>query len=96
MTKPQDQPTTMIATSAGTPSKYTTSILMAGDPKKIGKRISGHPRKKGVRGPSTTGQTNTTRDGASQAKVVIMVVAHLSLRTACTMTTIPTTAQKIA
>jgi hypothetical protein len=62
--KLQDQLITMTTTSAGTPSKYTTSIPTIVSLRKTEKRILSHPRKKGVRGPSTTSQTNTTREGA--------------------------------
>jgi hypothetical protein len=61
---------------------------------KTGKRILGHPRKKEVTRLLTTDQISTTREVASQVKVVVTAEAHSSLCTACTMEMILTIAQK--
>jgi hypothetical protein len=65
---------------------------------KIGKRISGHLHKKETRGPLSTGQTSTIKEGVCQAEAMVEAKAHThsSLSTACTMAVTPTTAQKIA
>jgi hypothetical protein len=95
--KLQGQLTTMII-SAATPSKYTTSTLMVEGLRKIGRKISSHPRKRDAKGPSIIDQTYTTREGACQAEAVVAVEAHThtSLCTAYTMTAKSTFAQKIA
>jgi hypothetical protein len=84
----------MITTTA-TPIKCTTLIPMVVSLWKTRKRIFSHPHKKGVRRPSTTGQTSIAREGARQAEVVAEIYSYSSLCTACTMTVIPITAQKI-
>jgi hypothetical protein len=94
MMKPQGQVATMTTTSAATPSKYTISFLMVAGLQKIGKKLD-HPHSKEARGPSTTDQTTTTREGACQAEDAVMTEAHSSLRIASTMTMTPIITQKI-
>jgi hypothetical protein len=97
MMKAQSQLATM-RISALTPSKYTSSTPMVVSLWKTEKRILGHLHKKEVRGPSSTGQTSTIRDGVCQAKAAVEAEthAHKSFHTVCTMAVTPTTAQKIA
>jgi hypothetical protein len=82
--------TTIISTT--TLSTSTTSIPMVVGLRKIGKRISGHPRKKEARRPLTIGQTSITREGACQA----LAEARSSIYTTRTMAATTTIAQKIA
>jgi hypothetical protein len=91
----EDQCTTMTGDNIITPSMSTTMILMPTGFWKTRKRILGHPCKKGVRRLLTKEQATTTKEGACQAEAEVMAEAHSSLRTACTMTMIPTTSQKI-
>jgi hypothetical protein len=68
MMKPQEQPATTTTANVVTLSKCTTSILMVMGLRKIGKRILVHPLKKGVRGTSITGQTNTNKEGVHRSR----------------------------
>jgi hypothetical protein len=84
--------------SVATPSRYTTLTPTAVDLRKTGKGILAHPYKREAKGPSTTDQTNTIREGACQAEAVVMADTHthISLRTACTAVAKPAIAEKTA
>jgi hypothetical protein len=86
----------MTTKSTITPSMSIALILMVARLQKTRKRILGHPRKKGARGPLTTEQTSTTKEEASQAEDVAVAETHSSLSNVCTMAMIPTTTRKIA
>jgi hypothetical protein len=86
-----------IIINAATPSKYTSSILMAADLQRIGKRILDHPCKKEASGLLITDQVSTARKGACQAEATVVAKACTlsSLCIVCTTTVKLTIAQKI-
>jgi hypothetical protein len=95
-TKLQNHLITIII-NATTSSKYTSSILMAADLQRIGKRILDHLRKKEVSGLSITDQVSTVRKGACQAEATVVAEACTlsSLCIVCTTIVKPTITQKI-
>jgi hypothetical protein len=70
--------------------------MMVADHQKIGKRISGHLRRRGRIEPSTTREITVAKEGACQIRGEVMAEAYSSLHIACTMEMTQTIAQKIA
>jgi hypothetical protein len=86
MIKPQD-PRDTVRTCHTTiiQSMSTTSTQMVVDHQETGRRILGHPRKKGSGEHPIIEETITTKEGAHQARAKVTVEAHSSLHTVCTL-----------
>jgi hypothetical protein len=95
-TKLQNHLVTIII-NAATSSKYTSSILMAADLQRIGKRILDYPCKKEASGLSITDQVSTVRKGACQAEATVVDEACTlsSLCIVCTTTVKPTSHKRL-
>jgi hypothetical protein len=73
--------------SATTLSLCTISTLMDVDHRRIGRRITGHPRNKQTRGPPTRELINTTKGVDQLTGATVMAGAHIQsdLHSACTI-----------
>jgi hypothetical protein len=95
--KPQGPLGTTI-TSVATPSRCSTLILMAIGHQRIGRRISGHLRKKETQETLIKDQPSIAREVTHKTVATVVVETHIlsKLHTACFMAMRQTIGQKTA